>query len=103
MQTYSAKRVEIVIEAPLVRKLTAALTKAGVRGYTILPVLGGAGDSGVWSREGQIGTAGAMCAVICVTSPDKAERLVEAAFNVLSHQIGMLSVSDCEVLRKERF
>ena len=40
MQTHIAKRVEIVIEAPLERRLTEALTAAGVTGYTVLPVLG---------------------------------------------------------------
>lgn len=52
MQTHTAKRVEIVIEAPLERRLTEALTSAGVTGFTVLPVLGGAGRSGLsgWMR-----------------------------------------------------
>jgi nitrogen regulatory protein PII len=48
MQTHIAKRVEIVIEAPLERRLTETLTAAGVTGYTVLPVLGGSGRSGQW-------------------------------------------------------
>ncbi|HBU14412.1 MAG TPA: transcriptional regulator, partial [Gemmobacter sp.] len=52
MQTHLAKRVEIIIEAPMETRLTAALEKAGVTGFTILPVLGGSGRSGRWSREG---------------------------------------------------
>ena len=46
MQMHKAKRVEIIIEAPMEGRLTAALEKAGVTGFTVLPVLGGSGRSG---------------------------------------------------------
>ncbi len=102
MQTHKAKRVEIVIEAPLERRLTEALEQAGVTGYTILPVLGGGGRSGHWSREGQVGRSG-MVAVICLIRPERLDPLLEAAFAVVERHIGVVSVSDCEVLRAERF
>lgn len=102
MQTHTAKRVEIVIEAPLERRLTEALTKAGVTGYTVLPVLGGSGRSGHWTREGQVGRSG-MVAVICLIRPDRLDTLIEAAFAVVERHIGVVSITDCEVLRAERF
>ena len=58
MEMHKAKRVEIIIEAPMESRLTDALVKAGVTGFTILPVLGGSGRSGRWTREGQVGRAG---------------------------------------------
>lgn len=102
MQTHKAKRVEIVIEAPLQRRLTEALEKAGVTGYTILPVLGGSGRSGHWSRDGQVGRSG-MVAVICLIRPERLDPLLKAAFTVVERHIGVVSVTDCEVLRAERF
>jgi nitrogen regulatory protein PII len=102
MQTHKAKRVEIVIEVPLERRLTDALEKAGVTGYTVLPVLGGSGRSGRWSREGQVGRSG-MVAVICLIRPERLDPLLEAAFAVVERHIGVVSVTDCEVLRAERF
>jgi nitrogen regulatory protein PII len=102
MQTHPAKRVEIIIEAPMEGRLTAALAEAGVTGWTVLPVLGGSGRSGAWSREGQVGRSG-MVAVICVVRPDRVEGLMEAAFRVVERHIGIVSVTDCEVLRAERF
>lgn len=102
MQTHTAKRVEIVIEAPLERRLTEALEKAGVTGFTILPVLGGSGRSGRWSREGQVGRSG-MVAVICLIRPDRLDGLLEAAFAVVQRHIGVVSVTDAQVLRAERF
>ena len=76
--------------------------KSGVTGFTILPVLGGSGRSGDWSRDGQVGRAG-MVAVICLIRPERLEALLEAAFAVVERHIGVVSISDAEVLRAERF
>ena len=102
MQTHTAKRVEIIIEAPMERRLTDALVKAGVTGFTVLPVLGGSGRSGQWSREGQVGRSG-MVAVICLVRPERVDALLEAAFHVVERHIGVVSVTDAQVLRAERF
>ncbi|MTH97854.1 DUF3240 family protein [Roseibium sp. RKSG952] len=103
MDTNTAKRVEIIIEAPMEERLTNALENAGVSGFTILPVLGGSGRSGRWSREGQISRAGGMVAVICIIREDRLDDLLEAAFKVVKRHIGVVSVTDCQVLRAERF
>jgi hypothetical protein len=95
-QTHAAKRVEIIIEAPMETRLTRALIEAGV------PVLGGSGQSGRWSREGQVGRSG-MVAVICLIRPERLDTLLEAAFGVVERHIGVVSVSDCLVMRAERF
>ncbi len=102
MKTHQAKRVEIIIEAPMESRLTGALEKAGVTGFTVLPVLGGSGRSGRWTREGQVGRQG-MVAVVCLIRPERLDVLLEAAFAVVERHIGVVSVSDCEVLRAERF
>ena len=102
MQTHKAKRVEIIIEAVMEGRLTEALTTAGVTGFTVLPVLGGSGRSGQWSREGQVGRSG-MVAVICIIRPERLDGLLEAAFKVVDRHIGVVSLTDCEVLRAERF
>jgi nitrogen regulatory protein PII len=103
MQTHKAKRVEITIEAVMERRLTAALVKAGVTGFTILPVLGGSGRSGQWTREGQVSRAGGMVSVVCIIKAEKLDPLLDAAFAVVDRHIGVVSVMDCEVLRAERF
>ena len=103
MQTHQAKRVEITIESVMEGRLTKALVSAGVTGFTVLPVLGGSGRSGLWSREGQVSRAQGMVAVVCVIRPERLDELLEAAFAVVERHIGIVSVSDCEVLRAERF
>lgn len=102
MKMHPAKRVEIVIEAPLENRLTETLDRAGVTGYTILPVLGGSGRSGRWSRDGQVGRSG-MVSVVCIVRPERVDGLLEAAFSVVERHIGVVVVSDAQVLRAERF
>lgn len=103
MQTHKAKRVEITIEAPMERRLTEALEGAGITGYTLLPVLGGSGRSGAWSREGQVSRAGGMVQLVSIVREERLEPLLEAAFAVLERHIGVVCVTDCDVLRAERF
>lgn len=103
MQTHKAKRVEIAIEAVMETRLTNALAKAGVTGFTVLPVLGGSGRSGRWSREGQVSRAGGMVSVVCIIRPERLDALLDAAFSVVDRHIGVVTVTDCEVLRAERF
>ena len=103
MQTHAAKRVAIIIESIMERRLTDTLIEAGVTGFTVLPVRGGSGRSGRWSREGQVGRAGGMVQVVCIIRPERLDALLEAAFAVVESHIGVVSVSDCEVLRAERF
>jgi nitrogen regulatory protein PII len=103
MQTHAAKRVEIMIEAVMERRVTQCLTDAGVTGFTLLPVLGGSGRSGQWSREGQVSRAGGMVAVICLIAPDRLDSLLDALFPLLDAHIGVVSVQDTWILRAERF
>ena len=103
MQTHQAKRVEITIEAVMQSRLTDALTKAGVTGYTVLPVLGGSGRSGTWNRSGQVSRAQGMVQVLCIIRPERLDDLLEAAFEVVERHIGVVTVTDCDVLRAERF
>ncbi|WP_299968868.1 transcriptional regulator [uncultured Roseobacter sp.] len=103
MKTHSAKRVEITIEAIMQSRLTAALEEAEVTGFTILPVLGGSGRSGAWTRAGEIGRASGMVQVICIVRPEKLDRLLDAAFAVVERHIGVVTIVDCDVLRAERF
>ncbi|MEM9796251.1 MAG: DUF3240 family protein [Pseudomonadota bacterium] len=103
MKTHSAKRVEIIIETMMERRLTDALLKADVTGFTVLPVRGGSGRSGHWSRAGQVGRAGGMSAVVCIVAPERLDMLLQAAFAVVETHIGVVSVTDCQVLRAERF
>ena len=103
METHKAKRVAIIIEKPMRGRLTDALDAAGVTGYSILPVIGGSGRSGPWNSEGSIGPAGGMIQVICIIRPERLETMLDHVFRLVERHIGVVTISDCEVIRAERF
>jgi nitrogen regulatory protein PII len=103
MEMHDAKRVEIMIESIMEKRLTKLLTETGVTGFSVLPVSGGSGRSGLWSREGQIGRAEGMSCVVCLVKPDRLETLLDAVLSVLDRHIGVVNVTDAQVLRAERF
>lgn len=103
MNVHKAKRVEIIIEAPMQTRLTKALDEGGVTGYTLLPVRGGSGRSGPWTVDGQISSAGGMVHVLCIVKPEMVDPILSIAFDIVEKHLGIVSVSDCEVVRPERF
>lgn len=103
MKKHKAKRVEIIIETPMQSRLTNALTEAGVTGYTLLPVQGGNGRSGPWSREGEVSRAGGLTMVLCIVREEKLDQVLELAYAIVDRYIGMVTITDCDVLRAERF
>ncbi|MEM7240550.1 MAG: transcriptional regulator [Pseudomonadota bacterium] len=103
MERHQAKRVVFTIEEVMSKRLTEALKEAGVTGFSILPVKGGSGASGEWSRAGQVGMAGGMVQVICVIKPERLDDLLASAFSVVEKHIGIVTIADVEVLRADRF
>jgi nitrogen regulatory protein PII len=103
MEKHDAKRVSITIESIMESRLRKALERAGVTGYSVLPVLGGSGRSGSWSRDDTFTRGGGMVEVNCIIRPEKLEGLLDAAFEVVDSHIGVVAISDCQVLRAERF
>ena len=103
MKTYPKKRIEIIIEAPLSRRMTEQLDRAGVTGYSIIPLIGGKGLSGSWSSEGQIGRASGMVAIVCITDAALADAVLEQIIQIVLRQMGVVSMSDVAVIRPEHF
>lgn len=103
METHAKKRFEIIVELPLQAKITKLLDTQAVHGYTIYTVQGGSGHQGVWQRDGLVGEAGRMIAIVCIVDPSRADELLEAIYAAIERQIGIVSVSDVVVVRSERF
>lgn len=103
MQTYLKKRIDLIIEMPLLRRVTERFDKAGVSGYSVLPVIAGRGNSGPWTADGQVSGYGQMAAVVCIVDAARVDAVLEEVFAVVKRQIGFVTVSDVAVIRPERF
>lgn len=102
MQMHRKKRVEVIIEAPVAMRLAQLMDRHG-RGYTMLPVLGGSGRSGPWTRDGQVSSAGGMVAFVAVMDDGALEPLLDEIFRLVERHIGIVSICDCQVVRGEKF
>ena len=103
MHTHPGKRIDIIIEMPLVKRVTGQLDQAGVTGYTVLPVLAGRGQAGPWSADSLIGAAGQMASIVCIVDPARADQVLDTVFAVVERQIGIVTVTDVAVVRPDRF
>lgn len=103
MKTYPKKRIDIMIEAPLMAKLLSVLDKNDVSGYSVLQAYAGKGKDGAWHRDGMVGRAGAVVQIFCIIDESRMDALLEAVFKVVSRQIGIVSISDVQVIRPEHF
>lgn len=103
METHRKKRIEIIIEAPLEQRVVALLNALQVTGYTVMPAIGGRGHEGVWRREGMVGDAGQMIVLVCIVDPSKSDEVVSEVYDLISTRIGIVSVSEVDVVRGDHF
>jgi len=101
--TFPKKRLSIIIEAPFLFRMLELLDSLDVPGYSVLPVIAGRGKSGPWRRDALTSEAGAMVQVLIVLDREKVPSVLRAVRKVLDRQIGIISLSDVEVLRPELF
>lgn len=103
MKLHRKKRIEIIIEAPLLRRVVNSLEARRVNGYSVLPVLSGFGHEGRWEATGLVGDAGRMLALVCIVDPAECDGLIEDIYPLIASQIGILSIAEVEVVRSEHF
>jgi PII-like signaling protein len=103
MKTYPKKRLDITVESPLMARMLKLLDEAGVTGYTVVSALAGKGTSGAWHRDGVVGRAGSVVLIYCILDESKVDSVLQPVFALLAKQIGIVTVSDVQVVRPELF
>jgi hypothetical protein len=101
-QTSPAKRIEIVCDTPLIPLVTATLTSAGVKGWSVLEVASGSGRDGAWSHDEFTGAA-AKSIIVTIARADATDRLTDALSPLLDRYGMLLIIGDVSVIRPERF
>ncbi len=101
IETVIRKRIEILADTPLVRRVTAAMERCEITGWTVLPVSSGRGREGEWREERVTGSDKAL--VLTVASQARASRLTEELAPLLTSHGLLLTMWDVEVIRGERF
>jgi PII-like signaling protein len=102
IETIRRRRIEVLVDAPLARRIINAAHRAGIAGYTLLPTLEGKGRGGHWSDD-QISGAQSKQLFLSVTSEEKAAAFVEAVAPLLDSHGLLLLLSDVDVVRGTKF
>lgn len=97
-----AKRIEVLVDGPLARRIAAAAEAAGLTNYWLLPTLGGRGAHGAWRQDELVG-ADAKLLFVSIAAPDKAAAFVAAITPLLDSHDLLLAVGDVEVVRSGQF
>ncbi len=101
IETVIRKRIEVLVNQAQVKRVTAAIDKVGITGWTVLPVSSGKGREGRWREERVTGTDKNL--VVTIASQENAHQLAESLFPILTSHGLLLTMWDVEVIRGERF
>ncbi|MEP3420736.1 MAG: transcriptional regulator [Erythrobacter sp.] len=101
IETVTRKRIEILTDKALVKRVTEAIDKAEITGWTIVPVTSGKGRDGQWRQESVMGTDKVF--VLTIAAEDRAMALAERLAPMLTNLGFIFNMWDVEVIRGERF
>lgn len=101
VETVTRKRLEILADTPLVRKVTQAIEDAEISGWSVVPVTSGRGREGRWHEERVTGADKSL--VLAIASEEKAAALIERLAPILTSHGLLLTMANVEVVRGERF
>ena len=102
MKTHAKKKVEVIVERPLLRDVIEVIDELGATGYTVLPTVAGRGQDGPW-RADDVSSAFDRVMIVVITGEDVAERIVERAYHLLQDYNAIVILSDVAVVRGDRF
>ncbi|MEM9988579.1 MAG: DUF190 domain-containing protein [Pseudomonadota bacterium] len=96
-------RLELIIERMALSRASNVLEDAGLTGFTVVSALAGFGRGQHWRRDGDLSAAQDMVVIISIGKADKTKAALDELHRLLENHIGVVSVSEVEVLRPDRF
>ncbi|MEO1091526.1 MAG: transcriptional regulator [Pseudomonadota bacterium] len=93
------KRVEIIVDAAVLPRLSRRLDGLADTAYTVLPAAAGhSASEGHWSRSGELGAAGRYVVVFCLIEPDALDPLLSVTADLVRTGTASVAVSDVSVV-----
>jgi PII-like signaling protein len=102
VETVSRKRIEILVDTPLVPRIVRYVRDADISGWSLIHVDSGGGRDGEW-RHDEVTGAAAKTIVLVIASEAKAQALVDALAPILDSHRLLLTMGEVQVVRGERF
>ena len=101
MRMLARKRVEIFVEAPMLRRVVTALDELGVPGYSLMDIVGGRGGGAAWDENGEIGNTSRMVCIVSLVEPNRLDNILQHLSGIISGRIGVTAISDVVVMSGE--
>jgi hypothetical protein len=101
-ETVLRKRIDILVDAPLLPRIIKAAEGAGIKAHTVFPALSGTGHAGGWSDD-QITGASSKVLFVAITTVEKAAALTDGLAPLLDSYGLVLILSDVQVIRAAKF
>lgn len=102
MEMVTRKRIEILVDTPLVPRLLKHASDVDISGWSLIHVDAGGGREGSWQHDDVTGAA-AKTIILMIANAEKAQALTDAIAPFLNSYRLLLTVGDVEVVRGERF
>ena len=95
----ACKRIEIVVEEALSRRMAEMLRELGAPGYTLIPRVRGAGDRGLRRGDDPTGAASNCLFIVACDDEQDVARIVEGVRELIARSGGVCLVSDAQWVR----
>lgn len=102
-KTFTRKRIEVLVDMPLLSRIEKIAAETGVKVYTVLPTRGGGGEEGRWFDDRVTGGAGTRVIFSTVTTEENADAIIAQLEPFLDEYGILVYRSDVEVIRSDKF
>lgn len=96
-------RIELIIERMAHKRACRVLEAAGMTGYTVFPAMAGYGGGNRWSRDTDLSASGDMVSIVSIGDEAKVRATMDEIANLLGSHIGIVTLTEVEVMRPGRF
>ncbi|MEP2102370.1 MAG: hypothetical protein ABJP02_12770 [Parasphingorhabdus sp.] len=100
--TVQRKRIEILVDTPLVPKIIGYAKQVDISGWSAIKIASGGGRDGRWQHD-EITGAAAKSIILMIASEEKAQQLTDALAPLLDSHSLLLTIANVEVVRGDRF
>lgn len=102
MARHAVKRIEILIDRPLLERAVRIIEEAGAKRYTVLPAIQGRGMRHQWDADELFG-GDQKVILMLLASQEVADAVIERFEGLLDHFSCVLSAWDVEIVRRQKF
>lgn len=102
VETVARKRIEILVDTPLVPRLLKHAREIDISGWSLIHVDAGGSRDGTWQHDDVTGAA-AKTIILMIASSEKAQALTSSLAPFLDSYRLLLTIGDVEVVRGDRF